>query len=47
MDGGGEYFRYGGDNIKTSKMYVDASRAELYNDWNTSKDKYGLMKGGL
>lgn len=48
VDGGFDYLRYGGmDLTKIVKRtrYVNATRQELYDDWNNRKDKFGFIKG--
>ena len=46
VDGGFDYLKVGGDfkNIKGMKIEVDFTKKELYDDWNLSTDKYGLIK---
>ena len=48
VDGGFEWGKYSmTDKIPNSiKITVDASKAELYDDWNRSIDKYGVIKDG-
>ena len=46
IDGGFDYCRVG---FKTSKptiftLKVDQTKKQLYNDWNCSEDKFGLIK---
>lgn len=47
VDGGFDYLRYGWPNgaekPKVRTRYVNASRRELFDDWNTRKDKYGFI----
>ena len=47
IDGGFEYVRIGGDekNWKSKKINVNATKKELYDDWNTRTDKFGKIKG--
>lgn len=47
VDGGFEYIRYGWET-ETGKpeqveIEVDATKKELYDDWNRSIDKYGRI----
>lgn len=48
IDGGFDYIRYGWpngyDRPKARYRYVNATRAELANDWNKAIDKYGFIK---
>lgn len=47
IDGGLEYVRVGGKDLGTIEMgtlEIDATPKELYDDWNYSKDKYGVVK---
>ncbi len=47
VDGGYEYFRWGGptlDGVTTKEIEIDATAKELYDDWNYGKDKFGLIK---
>ncbi len=48
VDGGFDYLRYGwGPNDPkplVRKRYVNATRKELYDDWNTRNDKFGFYK---
>lgn len=49
VDGGFDYFRYGslkGKGFSILDIEVDVDKKILFNDWNTFKDKYGLIKGG-
>lgn len=43
VDGGQDYFRYGGENFETTEVDVDVSMWCLYDDWNTGKNKYGRI----
>jgi ribosomal protein L37AE/L43A len=45
IDGGFDYVRVAWDKIhpKQVKLKINASRKELYDDWNTRKDKFGLI----
>lgn len=52
IDGGLDYIRTGiKSNIKeltnvlTFNLKIDATKEELYADWNLAKDEYGLIKG--
>jgi hypothetical protein len=48
VDGGFEYLRVGGvdiANIKTRARYIKASREELYNDWRTGTNEWGVIYG--
>lgn len=55
IDGGFNYIRIGGkgisgkelNKIKTFKIEVNATKKELYDDWNNLTDKYGLIKSPL
>lgn len=52
IDGGFSYIRLGASNeainqgfiCECQELEVPQSKKELYDDWNTSKDKYGLIK---
>ncbi len=48
VDGGFNYHKIGAREdvakIKKTMVYVDATRQDLYDDWNKSIDKYGLIK---
>jgi hypothetical protein len=48
IDGGQEYTRYGHDNdiqqVEMMEIEVKQTKQELYNDWNTSTDSYGIIK---
>lgn len=45
IDGGSFYIRYGGMASPPFEIDVNvADDKELYNDWNLSRDKYGLIK---
>ena len=46
-DGGFDYFRCGGreyENSTTDIVEVDATKQELYDDWNHYHNKFGLIK---
>lgn len=48
VDGGFDYLRYGGwsngnEKPTTRVRYVNATRRELYDDWNTRADKFGFI----
>jgi hypothetical protein len=48
VDGGFEYVRIGGKDLEaiiTGTMEISASKKELYDDWNYSENKYGLIRG--
>lgn len=47
IDGGFEYVKICGDekNYKVMKINVDATKQELYVDWNHGIDKFGIIKG--
>jgi len=48
IDGGFDYCRWGGEHVNIAKdvwIEVDATKEELYKDWGTGKDKFGLIKG--
>lgn len=47
VDGGFSYLRYGAKDmsrIEVVKLEVNATKKELYEDWNRSKDKYGTVR---
>lgn len=45
VDGGFDYLRVLYKNVPTQKIrYVNATRQELYDDWNTRQDKFGFIK---
>lgn len=46
VDGGFDYFRYGGDfaDMESVKILVDATKDDLYQDWSRGINKYGLRK---
>jgi hypothetical protein len=48
VDGGFDYMRYGWPNgtvRPVPKMrYVNATRRELYDDWNKQRNKFGVIK---
>ena len=54
VDGGFDYLRMGFTTkavesfrrIKTVDVIVDATKEELYDDWNKKTDKFGLIKKG-
>lgn len=49
VDGGFDYLRYGGKDLKaivTRIRYVSQTRRELYDDWNHSADKFGIITRG-
>ena len=48
VDGGFDYFKVSYNPTKNKELRyrtieVQATKAELYDDWNTSKDKYGRI----
>lgn len=48
IDGGFDYMKCGGKLIKQAKvikLQIEATKKELYNDWNTKKDLFGRIKG--
>lgn len=49
VDGGFDYLRFGWPNgrekPKTRIRYVNATRQELFNDWNKQLNKFGFIKG--
>lgn len=51
VDGGfAHYVRYGGDRfdeVKKSFRYrfIKATKQELYDDWNSNKNKFGIIAG--
>jgi len=48
IDGGFDYIKVSCDpklsNIKLCSVNVDATKDELYTDWNQKKDKFGLIR---
>jgi len=47
IDGGTFYIRCGGKASPPFEIEVNvANGKELYDDWNLSRDKYGLIKNG-
>lgn len=49
VDGGFSYSRYGWekqDRPEPFIKYVHASKKELYDDWNTQKNKFGIIRKG-
>ena len=47
IDGGFDYMHVGwksGKSPDTIIKYVNATRSDLYNDWNYMKDQYGIIK---
>jgi ribosomal protein L37AE/L43A len=45
IDGGFNYTKIGGKNIsKPFELEVNASKKELYDDWNKGINKFGLIK---
>lgn len=49
IDGGFDYVKFGfkGDEPKRIQIAVDASRRELYDDWNQRTDLYGVIDPGV
>lgn len=47
IDGGFDYCRIGGnlDDIEDVEVNVEATKGDLYQDWNFQENKYGLIKG--
>lgn len=46
IDGGFDYTKIGGTDlatIETGIAEIDATKEELYNDWNYGYDKYGIL----
>ena len=43
IDGGFDYTRYGG-NGKQVTLYLPLTEKDLYDDWNSARDKYGIIK---
>lgn len=44
IDGGFDYVRIGGDQWEHMPIEVKTTKKELFDDWNTGADKYGLFK---
>lgn len=46
IDGGFDYMRIGGEKKMWEMITINvkATKKELYDDWNTRSDKYGLIK---
>ena len=48
VDGGFEYIRYGWEpdvgRPEEVEIEVEATKAELYQDWNKRTDKFGIIK---
>ncbi len=45
IDGGFDYIRYGGNIVgRPFQIDVNATKRELYDDWNKRDDKFGLIK---
>ena len=47
VDGGHEYFKYGGSpnaECETTEIDVDVSLTSLYDDWNHMRDNYGIVR---
>lgn len=52
VDGGFEYFKYGGEFFKPKEpeiliLELNISKKDLYKDWNHSIDRYGLIKKNI
>ncbi len=45
IDGGSYYIRYGGLADIPFELEIKATEKELFDDWNKSIDKLGLIKG--
>ena len=43
IDGGLDYLRVIGDGYKMKSLVIESTKEELYNDWNNSKDLFGLV----
>ena len=43
VDGGLDYLRVVGDGFKTKALIIESTKEELYNEWNNSKDLFGLI----
>jgi hypothetical protein len=45
IDGGFDYMRFGGD-VKPKRLQkrIKATKFDLFDDWNLSKDEFGLIK---
>ena len=43
IDGGLDYLRVIGDGYKMKTLVIESTKEELYNDWNNSKDLFGLV----
>jgi len=46
IDGGSYYIRVGGEASNPFELEIKATEKEIYDDWNLSKDKLGLIKNG-
>ena len=45
IDGGFDYARYGSEGVPIlSNKDVNATKRELYDDWNTGTDKFGKIE---
>ena len=46
IDGGFDYTRigYSEKEPKSRTRYIKATRKEMYDDWNTKADKFGVIK---
>jgi len=49
IDGGSDYTRIIGNpkNIESIVFDIEQTEKELYDDWNTNTDKYGLIKNKI
>ena len=47
IDGGFDYVKTSGNGKFTQMRFINvrATKKELYKDWNTQKDKFGIIKG--
>ena len=45
IDGGFDDIKVGGDlDCKIEELEINATKQELYEDWNSHRDKFGLIK---
>jgi ribosomal protein L37AE/L43A len=51
IDGGFDYVRFGyapeAGKPEMVEIEVDATKSELYSDWNHRTNKYGVIKGAI
>lgn len=49
VDGGFDYTRVVYKDVmpKETELEIDASKKDLYNDWNTGVNAYGIVKGSV